>query len=264
MGVGMAVGSQRAGLVGDDLAKTFRVARKTAPSIFLAANIGGAQLAKGFSIKDAKKLIDMIEANALIVHLNPLQELIQPEGETNFKGVLEKISDLVAKVNVPIIVKEVGAGISKEVAIRLEMAGVAVINVAGVGGTSWAGVEQIRAKRASVQEKTELGNLFWDWGMPTAVSLMEVKRAVKIPIIASGGLRNGLDIAKCISLDANVCAMAHPMLKAAAISKSTLISFIEKTVRELKSTMYLVGATDIPRLASTRKIITSPLAEWLQ
>src|ERR687884_1426428 len=140
----------------------------------------------------------MIRANALVVHLNPLQELVQPEGEPRYKGVLAKISDLAKSMDVPVIVKEVGAGISREVAIKLEMAGVSAINVAGAGGTSWAGVEKLRAESARDVIKIHLGEMFWDWGIPTAASLIEVKKAVKIPLIASGGLRNGLEIAKCI------------------------------------------------------------------
>lgn len=263
LGLGMGVGSQRAGLRSEKLAETYKIVRKNAPSIFLSANIGGAQLSQGLTIKDAKNLIDMIDANALIVHLNPLQELIQPEGEPESEKVLQSICDLVEKVNVPVIIKEVGSGISKEVAIQLEMAGVSAINVAGSGGTSWAGVEQIRAKNVNDISKAELGELFWDWGIPTAASILEVRRSVKIPIIASGGIRNGVDISKSISLGANICGLAHPMLKKASESKDALMVFIEKLIREIKSTMYLTGSKNVNELSAARKVITGPLKDWL-
>ena len=156
MGFAMGVGSQRAGLISGEMAGTYSIARKHAPSAFIFANIGGAQLAKGFSVKDAEKLVRMIEADALAVHLNPLQEVVQPEGETSFRGVLSAIRNLCRELSVPVIVKEVGAGISREVAIQLEHAGVKAVNVAGSGGTSWAGVEAHRASDRSIQSKVDL------------------------------------------------------------------------------------------------------------
>jgi isopentenyl-diphosphate Delta-isomerase len=260
-GFAMGVGSQRAGLESEELAETYSVARKNAPTAFLVANIGGAQLGKGLTVESTKEIVKMIQADALVVHLNPLQELIQPEGEPNYKGVLEKISELVKKLNVPIIVKEVGAGISKEAAINLEMAGVSAINVAGAGGTSWAGVEKLRAETANDGLKIHLGEMFWDWGIPTASSLIEVKKAVKLPLIASGGLRNGLEIAKCIALGAAMCAMAYPFLQKAAESKESLFRFADIILAELRSTMFLIGAENIPALESSRYILTGALAE---
>src|SRR5919202_3038820 len=205
-GFGMGLGSQRAGLKSEELAATYSIARKNAPNAFLIANIGGAQLAKGLTVDEAKRRVELIRANALVVHLNPRKELVQPEGEPRYKGVLAKISELVKTIDVPVIVKEVGAGISKEVAIKLEMAGVSAINIAEAGGTSWAGVEKLRAESARDVIKKHLGEVFWDWGIPTAASLIEVRRAVKLPLIASGGLRNGLEIAKCIAVGADICA----------------------------------------------------------
>lgn len=260
-GFGMGLGSQRAGLKSEELAATYSVARKNAPNAFLIANIGGAQLAKGLTIDEARKIVKMIKANALVVHLNPLQELVQPEGEPRYRGVLAKISDLAKTIDVPVIVKEVGAGISKEVAIKLEMAGVSAINVAGAGGTSWAAVEKLRAEAMNADTKRHLGEMFWDWGIPTAASLIEVRRAVKLPLLASGGLRNGLEIAKCIALGANMAAMAYPFLRAAAQSRESLFAFADTIISELKSTMFLVGARNISALASSRYILTGPLAQ---
>lgn len=260
-GFAMGLGSQRAGLESKQLAETYSIARKNAPSAFLIANIGGAQLAKGLTIENIKKIIDMIQADALVIHLNPLQELIQPEGEPKYKGVFSKISEISGDLDVPVIVKEVGAGISKEVAVKLEVAGVSAINVAGAGGTSWAGVEKIRAEASNNDLKTHLGEIFWDWGIPTAASLIEVKKTVKVPIIASGGLRNGMEMAKCIVLGASMCAMAYPFLLKAAESKEQLFSFADTVIAELKSTMFLIGAMNLSVLKSSRYILTGPLAD---
>jgi isopentenyl-diphosphate Delta-isomerase len=260
-GFAMGLGSQRAGLESKELAETYSIARENAPSAFLIANIGGAQLAKGLTIDNIKKIIDMIQADALIIHLNPLQELIQPEGEPKYKGVFSKISEISGALDVPVIVKEVGAGISKEVAVKLEVAGVSAINVAGAGGTSWAGVEKLRAEASNNDLKIHLGEIFWDWGIPTATSLIEVKKTVKVPIIASGGLRNGMEMAKCIVLGASMCAMAYPFLLKAAESKEQLFNFADTVIAELKSTMFLIGAMNLSLLKSSRYILTGPLAD---
>ena len=260
-GFGMGLGSQRAGLKSEELAATYSIARKNAPNAFLIANIGGAQLAKGLTIDEARKIVKMIKANALVVHLNPLQELVQPEGEPRYRGVLGKISDLAKTIDVPVIVKEVGAGISKEVAIKLEMAGVAAINVAGAGGTSWAGVEKLRAEAVKDDLKRHLGEMFWDWGIPTAASLIEARKAVRIPLIASGGLRNGLEVAKCVALGASIAAMAYPFLRAASQSRENLFAFADMLLAELRSAMFLVGARNISALASSKYILTGALAQ---
>ncbi|OLC22413.1 MAG: type 2 isopentenyl-diphosphate Delta-isomerase [Thaumarchaeota archaeon 13_1_40CM_4_48_7] len=260
-GFGMGLGSQRAGLKSEELAATYSIARKNAPNAFLIANIGGAQLAKGLTIDEARKIVKMIKANALVVHLNPLQELVQPEGEPRYRGVLGKISDLAKTIDVPVIVKEVGAGISREVAIKLEMAGVAAINVAGAGGTSWAGVEKLRAEAVKDDLKRHLGEMFWDWGIPTAASLIEARKAVRIPLIASGGLRNGLEVAKCIALGASIAAMAYPFLRAASQSRENLFAFADMLLAELRSAMFLVGARNISALASSKYILTGALAQ---
>lgn len=265
-GLGMGLGSQRAGLLSSELAETYSIARSNAPSAFLVANIGGAQLSKGLKVQDINNMIEMIQADALVVHLNPLQELIQPEGEPKYKGVLSKIKEICANFDIPIIVKEVGAGISMDVAEKLESAGVSAINVAGSGGTSWAGVEKLRAESAHDSNKINLGELFWDWGIPTAVSLIEVRNSVKIPVIASGGIRNGLEIAKCMALGANMCGMAFPFLRHASKSFESLCEFANKTLIELKSTMFLVGSKNISELGKSRFIITGELArvkQWI-
>ena len=262
-GFAMGLGSQRAGLISSKMAGTYAIARKNAPSAFLFANIGGAQLAKGFSVKDAEKLVEMIDADALAVHLNPLQEVVQPEGETVFKGILPAIRKLCHELSVPVIVKEVGAGISREVAIQLEYAGVKAVNVAGVGGTSWAGVEAHRASDRRIQHKADLGLLFWDWGIPTAAALVEVKKAVKIPVIASGGIRNGLEVAKCLSLGADACGMAKPMLENASRGRASLESFAEGVLEQLRATMFVTGAKSVADLRRVRRVLTPPLTYWV-
>ena len=260
-GLGMGLGSQRAGPLSSELAETYSIARSNAPNAFLVANIGGAQLSKGLKIKDIKNMIQMIEADALVIHLNPLQELIQPEGEPKYKGVLSRIKEICSNFDIPIIVKEVGAGISMDVAKRLQSAGVSAINVAGSGGTSWAGVEKLRAETAHDSNKINLGELFWDWGIPTAVSLIEVRKSVKIPVIASGGIRNGLEIAKCVTLGANMCGMAFPFLRHASKSLESLYEFTSRTLIELRSAMFLVGSKNINQLGKTRFMVTGELAK---
>lgn len=262
-GLGMGLGSQRAGLKSEKLVESYSIARKVAPNAFLIANIGGAQLAGGLSTSDILKIIKMIDANALAIHLNPLQEIIQPEGEPRFKGILQRIANLVHDIEIPIIVKEVGSGISADVALRLENSGVGSINIAGSGGTSWAGIEKIRADQHGEYIKSRLGELFWDWGIPTALSILLVSKSVKIPIIASGGLRNGLEIAKCLILGSNLCAMAFPFLKRAAESEEELERFTQLILTEIKATMFLLGAKDIVSLKNTRYILTDKLADVL-
>jgi isopentenyl-diphosphate delta-isomerase len=262
-GLAMGLGSQRAGLRSEQLAETYAVARDQAPNAFLIANIGGAQLAKGMGIDEISRIIEMIKADALAIHLNPLQELVQPEGEPKYKGVLDRIKEIVREFELPIIVKEVGAGISTEVGEKLEQAGVSAINIAGSGGTSWAGVEKLRAESAANSIKVKLGELFWDWGIPTALSLMEVKKVVKIPVIASGGLRDGLEVSKCLVLGADTCGMAFPFLKRAAESVDSLYSFAESLMAELKGTMFLVGAQNLNELRTVRYTLTGLLKEEL-
>jgi isopentenyl-diphosphate delta-isomerase len=262
-GLGMGLGSQRAGLKSEKLVDSYSIARKVAPNAFLIANIGGAQLSEGLSTSDVKKIIKMINADALAIHLNPLQELIQPEGEPRFRGILKKIANLVNEIEIPVIVKEVGSGISADVALRLKSAGVESINIAGSGGTSWAGIEKIRADQHHEHIKSKLGELFWDWGIPTALSILLVSKSVKMPIIASGGLRNGLEIAKCLILGSDLCAMAFPFLRKASESEEELENFTKLILTEIKSTMFLLGAKNIKSLKNTRYILTDKLADVL-
>ena len=262
LGLGMAVGSQRAALYDKILEDTYTIARKNGPHIFIGANIGGAQLSEGMGLKSIKKLVEMLKADALYVHLNPTQEIVQPEGEPKYRNVLSRIREIVESIDRPVIAKEVGFGISPKVAKELEKAGVKAIEVAGMGGTSYAAVEWYRAKAFKMEDKADLGNLFWDWGIPTAASLYMAARSVRLPVVSSGGLRTGLDVAKSIALGASMTAMALPVLRPAATSAKAVKDFIERILLELKSTMFLLGARNIEQLGKCPFVITGDLAIW--
>jgi isopentenyl-diphosphate delta-isomerase len=263
LGLGMGVGSQRAAIEDPKLEQTFSVARKEAPTAFLIANIGGAQLVGGYGVKEARKAVKMLEADALAIHLNPLQEAIQPEGETGYTGLLGKIEEVVHALDVPIIVKETGAGIAAEDAKRLELVGVAAVDVAGAGGTSWAAVEHYRARRLGDEFHERLGEAFWDWGVPTAASLIETTQCVRTPVIASGGIRSGIDMAKAMALGASLAGMAHPILDPAVHGAEEVEKKLQLIIEELRNAMFLVGAKSIQKLARAPAIVTGKMAEWL-
>jgi isopentenyl-diphosphate delta-isomerase len=234
--IGIGVGSQRAGLTRPSVAETYSVVRKEAPHAFVFGNLGGVQLVRGMSVADARKAVDMIQADALAVHLNPLQEAVQVGGEATYKGILDKIAEIAHGLEVPIIVKEVGAGISRETASRLALAGVGAINVSGVGGTSWAGVESIRARRKGETSTAELGEAFWDWGIPTAAALIEVRATVN---------------------------MARPFLYAA--SKGGIEGAQRMTdafLSQLKLAAFLTGSWSVPSLKKVRYVLTGKLLDW--
>jgi isopentenyl-diphosphate delta-isomerase len=245
-GIAMGLGSQRAAIEHPELASTFQV-RHVAPNILLLANLGAIQLNYGYGVEHCQRAVDMIEADALILHLNPLQEAVQPEGETNYAGLLAKIEAVCKALPVPVIAKEVGWGISTDTARQLVDAGVAAIDVAGAGGTSWTQVEMHRAKNPS---QARLAGTFRPWGIPTAESLRLVrKNCPEITLFASGGLRNGLDIAKCIALGAVLGGMAGPFLRVATESVEATLTAIQETQREIQVTMFASGAPTLETLA---------------
>ena len=248
-GLAMGTGSQRAVIEEPALAAGMNI-RQYAPDILLFANLGAVQLNYGYGIAECERAVEMLEADALILHLNPLQEALQPEGDTRFAGLLEKISEICRKLPVPVIVKEVGWGISREAAVRLVETGVAAIDVAGAGGTSWSQVEMHRAKSP---ESAAIAAAFIDWGIPTADALIEIREALPdIPLIASGGLRSGVDVAKCLALGADLGGMAGPLLKAATKSTKDVTAFIEQIVAQIQLSMFAAGAHEVPALHSTR------------
>jgi isopentenyl-diphosphate Delta-isomerase len=263
LGLGMGVGSQRAAIENPKLIETFAIARKRAPNAFLIANIGGVQLVHGYGLKEVKKAVEMIDANAVAVHLNTLQEAVQPEGQTSFEGVLSKIGEVAGNLDVPVIVKETGCGIAAEEAKKLEDAGVKAIDVGGVGGTSFAAVEYYRTEEEKSVQRF-LGEAFWDWGIPTAASLAEVAQTVKIPIIASGGLRDGSDMAKSLALGASLGSLSQPILQTAVRSEAETEKLLSLLIEELRNVMFLVGANNVEKLLKAPLVITGKTAEWLK
>ncbi len=264
LNLGMGVGSQRAAIDNPKLERSFTVVREKAPTVFILANIGGPQLVGKYGIKEARKAVEMIEANALAIHLNALQEAIQPEGETKYSGLIKKIGEVAQALEVPVIVKETGAGIASEEAKMLEEAGVAGIDVAGVGGTSWAAVEYYRAKRHQDSLHQRLGETFWDWGIPTAISLVETVQSVSIPAIASGGIRHGTDAAKALALGASLASVAYPILQPAAKSPEEVKKTLQFLIGEVRNCMFLVGADSIQKLQKVPVVLTGKTAEWLR
>lgn len=244
-GLAMGIGSGRVIIEKPEVAKTFQV-RSLTPNILLLANIGAVQLNYGYTWRECLKLVEILEADGLILHLNPLQECIQPEGDTNFKNLLAKIAILCEKMPVPVIVKEVGNGISATMAEKLINVGIKAIDVAGAGGTSWAMVESERSKN---HLKRELGKTFANWGIPTADCVADIaKKHPNIPLIASGGIRNGLEISKLLALGADVVGLAYPFLKAAMTSMEALEELIELLNAEIKTVLFCTGNKDIKSL----------------
>jgi isopentenyl-diphosphate delta-isomerase len=254
-GIPMGIGSQRAMLENPSLARTFQV-RKSAPDIILFANLGAVQLNYGLSAEDCQRAVDLIEADALILHLNALQEAVMADGNTNFSGLLNKIEGVCNTLSVPVIAKEVGWGISSQTAKQLVDAGISAIDVAGAGGTSWTEVEMHRAQN---ETQRQIAATFVDWGIPTAESLQLVAEAApNIPIFASGGIRNGVDIAKSVALGASMAGLAGPFLKAAVNSPDAVLEIIHALVKEIQICMFAAGAKDLDALQEISLMEISP------
>ncbi|MEF8879740.1 MAG: type 2 isopentenyl-diphosphate Delta-isomerase [Candidatus Thermoplasmatota archaeon] len=263
--VGMGVGSQRAGLEKSDLNKTYSVIRNyDIPLVF--ANIGVSQLVlwdHEKSVEYANKMMDMVDADVLAVCLNFLQEVVQLEGEAHGYGCLEAIQNLVEDVDFPVLVKESGAGISKYVAKRLLDANVAGIDVGGSGGTSFAGIEHYRAKRYDDRLHARGGKTFWNWGVPTPISVMEVVDVAKdIPVVATGGIRNGLDVAKSLVLGADAAGVANVFLKAAAEGKDEILFELDAFYKELRAAMFLTGSSDVEQLRGNDEWVIDGVKLW--
>jgi len=251
-GIAMGVGSQRAAIEDPSLAYTYQV-RRVAPDILLFANLGAIQLNYGYGVDECRRAVEMIEADALILHLNVLQESVQPEGNTNWRDLLRKIETVCKALEVPVVGKEVGWGISEQAARQLAEAGVAAIDVAGAGGTSWSEVER---HRAPTERLRRVAAVFVGWGIPTAESIQMARRgAPELPIIASGGLRDGLDAAKAIALGAIATAMASPYLKRAVEGPEAVIEEIETIAQQLRVAMMCIGAPDIQALQDTPHLV---------
>ncbi|WXG45032.1 MAG: type 2 isopentenyl-diphosphate Delta-isomerase [Promethearchaeati archaeon SRVP18_Atabeyarchaeia-1] len=264
--IAMGIGSQRAAIEDPSLEESYSIVRKVAPDIPIIANLGAPQLSRGYGIGEARKAVEMVEADALAIHLNPLQEAVQTEGETKTSGVLDKIGRIASKLDVPLIAKETGCGIAYEEACKLLDCNVKGVDVGGAGGTSWAAVEAYRelAQTPSNADGYHMGLIFRDWGIPTAASVLEVSLVKSLTIIATGGVRNGIDVAKSIALGANIAGVALPLLSPAySGDQTTLAAMIKRMIRELRTSMYLTGSKDLKDLATANLVIGGELAEWV-
>lgn len=246
VGIGMGLGSQRQGMESDRFHESWRAARRAAPSIPIFGNLGAPEVAKNPPMDALLRLTDMIEADGFAVHLNPLQELMQPEGEPNFRGVLAGIERLARELPVPVIVKEVGAGLSAGVVRRLIDAGVRCIDVSGAGGTSWSGVELLRSPSGEIDDP------FWDWGIPTAQAIADARTLCEehgVTMIGSGGIATSGDMAVALALGAHLVASARPMLKTLAErGRNALVDLLRLWERHLRYAMFLTGSPDVAAL----------------
>jgi isopentenyl-diphosphate delta-isomerase len=262
-GIGMGVGSQRAALENPEVARTYSVIKEFEIPLRIG-NLGVPQLIKQgltapLGIEEGKAAMEMVDAHMLAVHLNYLQEIVQPEGDTKSRGGLKALERFAAAL--PVIAKETGAGMPRETALKLKRAKVRGIDVGGLGGTSFSAVEYYRAKSAGDSSRVNIGRTFWDWGIPTPVAVVVAN--VGLPVIATGGLRSGLDVARAISIGASSAGMAGRLLPAALESKEALTIELRTIVDELKAAMFLVGAKDLKELAATKAIVTGRSKEWL-
>jgi len=257
-GIGFGLGSQRAMLRRPELAATYSV-RREAPSTLVLANLGLNQAAQT-ATADIVRLVRTVGADALCLHLNPAQELVQKEGDRKFSGGLRALSRITAELDIPLIVKETGCGISAKVGRQLEAAGVRTVDVSGAGGTSWVRVEDLRGDARS----HALGELFRDWGIPTAASLVQL-RETNLVRIASGGIRNALDAAKALALGATICGFALPVFRAyRSGGVDSASAFLEQTIEGLRVAMVLTGSRTLAELRSQPVVLGPRLERWVQ
>ncbi len=260
--IGMGVGSQRAALENEEVKESFNVVRENAKKSLIIGNIGAGQIAQGLTNDQFTEIIDMVKADAIAVHFNPLQEAIQPEGDTQLENLHEKITDLIQNHSIPVIAKEVGSGFSLDDIVQIKKIGFQAIDIQGVGGTSWAGVEAIRT--LSLKHKST-GEVFWDWGVPTAFSTILAKHNFNGVVIGSGGVRNGLDIAKLIALGADAAGMAIPFLIAVQKhSVDAVIQKIQETEYQLRLACFLTRSRNLSDLKKAPLIISGKTAEIMR
>ena len=266
-GIAMGVGSQRAALRDPLLAPTYSVVRQSAPRAFIIANVGISQLVRqdrepALGSREISQIVAMVKADALAIHLNYLEESVQPEGQTRARGALTAIHAVTRKAKVPVIAKETGAGIARDVALRLRRAGVKAIDVGGVGGTSFAAVEALRAAAQSDTARMALGNRFRDWGIPTAVAVVGAA-SVGLPIVATGGVRSGLDAAKALALGATLVGVGRPLLQAALRGGDSVERWIDDFALELRTAVFLSGVRRAADLRRTSLVVTGDVRDWL-
>lgn len=262
VGVGMGVGSQRPVLQGQASEESWTVVRKHRVPLMIA-NVGAPQLIpqggkEPLGLEEARRALRMVDGHILAIHLNYTQEIVQPEGDSKARGVLDAIRAIAAEV--PVLAKETGAGISREVALLLKEAGVQGIDIGGLGGTSFSAVEFYRARREGLRRKERLGEAFWEWGIPSPISLLMAQ--VGLPVIATGGLRSGVDAARAVALGASAAGMASQMLRAANESAEAVVEELEAVIAELKAVMFLTGCRTLEDLRQKKIVLTGPTREW--
>lgn len=265
-GIAMGLGSQRAALRDPRLADTYTVARDAAPTAFLLANVGISQLLDqerepALTAEALRDLVAMIRADALVVHLNYLEESVQPEGQTRAAGAAEALAAAVRAVDVPVVLKETGAGIGRAVALRALHAGVAAIDVGGFGGTSFASIEADRAAAAGDRSRARLGHTFGTWGLPTPVCVAGC--ADILPVIATGGVRTGLDAAKAVALGATAVGIGRPLLQAVLAGPGAAAGWIDAFHYELRTALFLTGGKRLADLRSAPRVVVGATAAWL-
>ena len=266
-GLAVGVGSQRAALVSEELAGTFAIARREAPSAFVIANVGAPQLidqesGPRLSLSQVRQAVQMVAADALAVHLNYLQEVVQPEGDHRARGCVQALAQLCAELPIPVIAKETGGGMTRETAMTLRDCGVKALDVGGRGGTSFAAVEGLRAASRGEALQVDLGKLFREWGIPTAVSITQAV-ATDLPLIATGGVRSGLDAAKAIALGATLVGVGRPLVQAALEGQAAVETWLHRFVAEFRAAMFLTGSRTVEELRRKRVIVTGETLAWV-
>jgi isopentenyl-diphosphate delta-isomerase len=262
--IGIGVGSQRIAVAQPETVPTFSLVREKAPSTFVMGNLGCPQLSLGWGVPEAEKCIEMVDADALALHMNPLQEAVQVDGDTNYRGVYEKIKELRKNIDTPLVMKETGAGIAWEDAVKMQKAGASGLEISGVGGTSWSAVEYHIAKEVGKKEMEYLGGALWNWGIPTAVSVVETTQKTNLSVISSGGIRTGVEVVKSIALGATIGGMAKPFLEKAVQGKEALAEHVDNITREIRVAMFLVGAKNVDELHLVPILIMGKTREWLR
>lgn len=266
-GLALGVGSQRAAIVNPDVAHSYAITRESASNAFLIANIGAPQLIPqahhdAFTLEQVRRAIDMIGANALAVHMNSLQEAAQPEGDRSTIGEAKALAALTQRLELPIIAKETGAGVCREQALLLRSCGVSAIDVGGAGGSSMAVMEAARSRSRNDERTLNIGLLYRDWGIATPIAVVEASTA-HLPLISTGGVRNGLDAARALALGATLVGMGFPFLKAASESYDQVCELLESVIAQMKVAMQLSGAASIPQLRQVDVVVTGETREWL-
>ena len=267
-GFAIGIGSQRAAIEDHScsIADSFHIVRDLAPDALLIANLGAAQFSTHgkFGKAEMERAVRLVEAQALAIHVNPAQELVQPEGDLHFQGFFRRIDEFAAELPYPVILKEVGSGFCREDAVLVEKSALAGIDVGGLGGTSWVAVEGLRAKKNGDQAGYQLSEIFWDWGLPTAIAVVESRSGTTKTLIATGGVRNGLEAAKLIAMGADIVGMALPFLQAAYQGQEKIEQLVRQFQRELKMAMFLTGCRNLHELRAAPLVVTGESREWMR